>query len=183
MGIKLVETKEGIVNHFVLHHDAIVGRYKGEDFLIVHNWKEVNELFEKHGINLDDVIEWGFSDEFAMCDLCENIVHLYPDYIGDPPDYWINKKTGEIICSDCVKDDPESYINYLTNNFRSCNFILPVETLQKFGFKKYNKCFNTSYDNPKEVMKELRKDYEQVIFNAISEGMFEVDYEAWVKEE
>jgi hypothetical protein len=53
--------------------------------------------------SLDDIMEWGFSDEYITCSNCYKAIATTPNYYGDKPRYAIIND--EILCGDCILND------------------------------------------------------------------------------
>ena len=120
---------------------------KGEDeyFLIVDSWGDLNDLIMEMGLTdeneLSDIIEWGFSDEWATCDHCGRAVRTQADGAFWKPDYWADYNHGELICGDCLRgseEEKKNYLDYLTNNPERANTILSNKELETSGYKKLN---------------------------------------------
>ena len=147
-------------------------------FYTVDGWETVES------IGLDDIegIEWGFSDEYLICDHCYKVFHM-----DDP--CWIDD--GEPLCQKCVEEYfPNEYLEYLNNESKRINICLDVETLK---YKGYVACDRTYYggmrdgDNdrdPKKIMdvaRELNPD-KDFIFNLDVSSPFDCEYTLWKRE-
>jgi len=77
-----------------------------------HNWRQVNKL--------TDFIEnrcnalTGFDDEYTSCSSCAKIISTTPGYYGDQKNYIMTEY--DILCRNCVLDDPESIIDDFKND-------------------------------------------------------------------
>lgn len=80
--------------------------YRDMRFKIGHVYAKPQGLHE-----LDEFIEWGFDDEYAMCSECRKAVALEPGYFGDIPYYYV--VDGEFLCGDCIKNNEQITENYI----------------------------------------------------------------------
>lgn len=161
-----------------------------DGLIIIDSWDNVKEIEDIFNKPIDGIIEnWGFSDEYYICDNCNNSIHIYS---YDKKDYAFLESDNIIVCGNCIRDMSndfyKEYIEYLINNPKHANTILPENTLENMGFKKCN-CNNEecsfesglregSNDNPIEILKHAiaknpDKDY---IFDVNDVDMFGVRY-------
>lgn len=89
---------------------------------------------------LEEFIEWGFNDEYGMCDNCRKAVALEPGFIGDTPYYYV--VDSEFLCGDCIKNDEtltENYIEEIVKGGSKATIdtrIVPEKKLKEFGWIK-----------------------------------------------
>ena len=147
-------------------------------FYIVDSWETVES------VGMEDIegIEWGFSDEYLICEHCQKAFNI-------DDKYWIDD--GTPLCEKCVEDDfADEYLEYLNNEPRRINVCVDVETLEDKG---YTPCDRTYYggmregDNdrdPKKIMdvaRELNPDMD-FIFNLDVSSPFDCEYTLWKRD-
>lgn len=188
------------------------GIYKdsaGDDFVIVETWDEVHkieetvkdylksldkvneDLLELH--NFDNIVgyaldqgrrgNWGFSDEYTTCSNCDVVICTSPDSYFWVPGYYVFD--GSILCSECVKDNPEILISELVNNPNTANTILSPAELEELGFKQVGGEYETGLygivDDPKKVFEELTNEYDEILFNISEKQQFTTYWTVWVR--
>ena len=175
-----------------------------DKFFIVQSWNDIeyfNKKCEEYGLideegeilNWDNYVaqmgwEWGFSDEYTTCSQCGGLIRTSPDSYSFRPDYFIWE--GEINCGDCVREEPEGYINYMIDSNHRChqfvaNSLLSQSTLYNMGFVKlddkfYNGLHQGMNDEPKDVFAQYEDEY-WVIFD-FQNSQFYVEFEVFLKE-
>ena len=171
-----------------------IGKYNGEDFMIVDSWDDVSEIqkaldpsFEpkdKYDTKvLDNYMPWGFGDSYTTCDECGDIICTEPDSSYWKADFFVSNNG--IICGDCVRENPQEYLESLINNYNKANTILDPKDLEQEGFEKLDGDYQNGYydrnDNPKSILKDLMSKYPQgeFIFNIISTNPFAVDFDVY----
>ena len=150
----------------------------------VHNSKPYYEVPE--GIfDLDDVIDWGFADEYTTCGNWYKSIEMTPGYHGDKPRYAIIND--ELLCGDCIVEHYEDdYIESVTNKTSNAinTAIISEERLKELGWKELSKTYTAglregSNDNPTMVYNTLKKKYD-VLFTYQSD-QFDTNFWAWIK--
>lgn len=145
------------------------------------NWNDVDpEPFEELGIE----IEW--SDEWSDCCNCGKLFRTSPDSYSWTPYYaWIGEC--EMICGDCIKDDPSDYLEELNGNKRKCETI--GISLEEHGYRLYQDGYENGFhpgqnDDPQAIAKQLReKGFKNFIFQLDSTGQFDMNFSVWVLDE
>lgn len=164
------------------------GDNEGEQVLQVCGSKEeeqLNELlkkkFEELGVDTSEIrypeydgyIEfatdgnWVYSDESFVCDGCYKL-HRNGDYYAN---YFI--EDGFILCEDCVKEEPETYLETLINEPTRANTLLTGEELEGMGFERvggeYENGMYGQVDDPKKILNELigENPNAEVVFNIV----------------
>lgn len=159
---------------------------------ITNKLKETNIINDdvKHP-ELGDILkcDWGFSDEYAKCDHCQEIIRTAPNSYGWKADHVI--MFGEIFCGDCVRQEENlsrEYINeIILNNARHPNTILSQQYFKDKGYQLYNGeykgglHFGRDYSDPEEQLEKISKEYENIIFDVTSVAQFETAWNVWVK--
>jgi hypothetical protein len=173
-------------------------------FLLVDSWETVErikaivvEMAEEmlsvtlsvEELDFDDVTrflgwEWGFSDEYTICAACAGPIHIIPTHYGDLPDYF--RAPDNDFCGPCVRQDPEDYLEFLTNNSRAANTILEPCVLEDEGFCRMDAIYESGLhegqcDEPSKIFDQLDSEGYDVIFSVIDAGQFDMRWQAWVR--
>lgn len=161
---------------------SINGSYPQE---ILDCFIEQNIIEENMIPNFDNIInmEWGFSDEFSVCDYCGSLISRIPDSAFWTPDYFYTPY-GDFYCGNCARlfdFIKKVYIEeILLNNYNAANTILNENDFINEGYTLYqhNK---TKMLNSKELFEELNKKYENIIFDIVEQTPFETEWRVWIK--
>lgn len=133
-----------------------VTRWNGTERIVVSDLpKRVGDIFERMGIEC----EW--SDEWSTCSDCGKLVRTSADSYSWQPSYWLPPGAGELLCIECVKEDP---IEYLQAHEGSTNTCLTIDSIdpEEHGYVKHNTDPYESgghpgqTDHPEKVAKDLR---------------------------
>jgi hypothetical protein len=94
---------------------------------------------------------------------------------------------GYIACGDCIRSNPESYIEILVNNSSAANTILDEATLEDEGWKKHDEKYETGFhhgqtDDPAKVLKRFNIKGYDVIFHIDQNSQFYTVWQAFIKE-
>jgi hypothetical protein len=96
---------------FYKNHIGYLNQYGNKAYRDMR-YKVKNSYIIPSGLHeLDEFIEWGFDDEYAMCSECRKAVALEPGYFGDIPYYYV--VDGEFLCGDCIKNNEQLTENYI----------------------------------------------------------------------
>lgn len=172
----------------------------GEDFIIFDDWKSVINVekalkpdFEPKdefddSVLIDMGIDYGFSDSFAICSECGEVIETEPDSYSWKPDFFVNDYG--ITCGDCVRDNPGEYIAWLLENPEErANTILSEDELEDAGFTKvegdYESGWYDRHDSPSEILAKVYEEHPDAlfIFNIRSNGQFATQFDLWMSEE
>lgn len=173
----------------------------GETFLIVDGWEDVHKIqkalrpdFEPKDEYDTSVLDeifgyqgdgWGFRDSYSKCDSCGNVIQTEPDSYSWTPDFFVDYDKGEIICGDCVRKNPQDYLETLYNNPKKANTILSAQDLINNGFEKiegdYENGWYDKHDSPEEILDKALEAHPSAtfIFNISSQGQFATKFELW----
>ncbi len=144
----------------------------------------VADLLEKIGVE----VEW--SDEWAACDGCQKLVRTQADSYAWQRSYFEDDMFGDegyIVCHECVKDDPTSYLEYLDGQDNQC-MTIDVD-LEEHGYHRIdedyqNGLYGGQASDPKIIAKALREQgIEHFIFTLDSVGQFDMSFSVWVHED
>jgi len=138
------------------------------------------ELAERLGFD----IEW--VDEWAVCD-CQKAFRTQPDSYSWRMFGYFNEDGG-YQCGECVKADPDDYIDWLVMEHTRANTILDDEELEAAGFAEVPIIFehglyggqDASPERIAEALAELRYDK---LFSITSVGQFDTTFVVWVRSE
>lgn len=174
----------------------------GELFLIVDGWEDVHKIqkilkpeFEPSDEYDTSVLdeffsdEWGFRDEYAKCDECGKLIRTAPDSYSWTPDFFVDDNSVEVICGDCVRENPSDYIGWLLEKPEErANTILSKDDLEEIGFEKvdgdYENGWYDKHDSPSEILSKAYDEHPDAlfIFNISGQGQFATQFELWMKE-
>lgn len=201
-----------VINNTIVEEGGTIGEYEEKSFLIVPCWNSIElaikglgeieglkEELEKEGFefSFDDIISylfdtakydsnWGFNDEYTTCQECNKVVRTSPDsYSWLPQSAIVNEC--ELLCSECIKADPQSYIEGLVNNPKKANTILNDEELEEQGFTKLEKEYENGFyegmnDEPQKIYEGLCSEYEEILFSITDSGQFHIGFVTYVKD-
>jgi hypothetical protein len=172
MATEYAEPGYAIENHF--------------DIVLFGNWnkcpKGLIEAFKEHEIALD------WSDEYIFCDDCMRPFRT----VGD---CWQWTMYGHIfdgtaLCGDCIKENPQEYIESLIDNPENCEHI--GLDLQSLNFKQLNGDFDAGmYEwqfgenhDPHAIMKKWKEKYPdmEMIFGNIQNEQFQTRFNLYGRE-
>lgn len=172
----------------------------GDDFLIVDGWEDVRKIqkalkpdFEpkdEYDTSVldelfDNGYQWGFRDEYSTCDRCGKVIRTEADSYSWVPDFFVDYDNGEIICGDCVRENPKEYLETLYNNPEKANTILSAQDLIDNGFEKidgdYEDGWYDKHDSPEEILNKALEAHPNgvFIFHISGQGQFATQFELW----
>lgn len=131
-------------------------------------------------------LEW--SDEWSTCGDCGRAVRTSADSYSWKPHFALLHEC-ELVCADCIIEDPEDYIFRLINNPESCITFDGID-LGEMGFREYNaQSYQTGWhpgqnDNPRDVMNEIQRLHgpdTEVVFVLDSTSQFDSRWSAWFR--
>jgi len=178
------------LNDFLNENDTdfYIQEYKKKPFIIFYGWDEVeyvNNFLKKFDVNINEVLDYGFSDEYWCCSNCNNVINsnekdtffLFDDYL---------------ICEKCIKKNDDyiiDFINLIKNNPKKAinSIFIDDNFLFKLKYKKINK--NTYEaglhqwmdDDPIKIYNKLKNKYNNIIFKIDYTGQFSVGFDAFIK--
>jgi hypothetical protein len=133
------------------------------------------KLLEYFGASL----EW--IDEWFVCN-CGKCVRVLPNSYDWKSSSWISD--GEVICRECVLENPDDYLGYLQGNERAA-LTLDID-LAAYGYMKHKAGCKTGFhygqnDSPVEIAKSLRSmGVENFIFEIDEAQQFTVVWSVWI---
>lgn len=167
---------------------------EGKPFLIVEDWhelgtiqRELNRIVSPEGLfDLDDVVDWGFSDEYTTCSNCSDVISMQPQYYGDITEFVI--LNNEILCSDCINESyEEEYIESVTNHPTNAlkTTIISEDRLETLGWKQLKRKYENGLhqgqnDKPIDVFNKLKTKWD-VLFT-FQPSQFYIKFWAWIHE-
>lgn len=156
-----------------------------EEKIVIGDWHEfddprVESLIEQLGFMCY------FEDQITSCHGCGLFVYLQPGFYGDLSIPVCTKD--ELLCHDCVKDCPEDYLDYLTNNPDSANHVFSDSELEELGLVRIDTNLESGLhehmnDDPKKIYKKLKDQFPKIIFSIDNAGQFHVSWSVWIRRE
>lgn len=110
---------------------------------------------------------WTYSDEGFMCSECYKWFHYDISGASGYANYFVGD--GYILCPECIKKEPDEYINTLTNDHTHANTIFTNQELIDMGYEKLNMyAYENGWygreDKPEEILKEMQETYPEKDF-------------------
>ena len=136
--------------------------------------------------NMGYIIEW--DDNGICCDNCFKFTPTKPGFHGDLETAIIFD--GYALCPNCIRDNPEDYLESLINNPDNADKILG-ESLEDLGFIRLNKeSYQSGFhpgqtDDGYKVTKLLRDSGEKrdLIFSIDCAGQFDVHFSVYARQD
>lgn len=134
----------------------------------------------------DNFVEFGFSDSYAACAECGNLVETSPTHYGWQPMY-AEFEFGGYTCAECVRQDfAEEYIVQHVNAHRRLLNAYVIDPAEH-GWVDLELRMETGYhhgqnDNPQAVVEALAPQGVDCLFTG-SVGQFDVNWTVWVRED
>ena len=135
-------------------------------------------------------VEW--ADEWANCDGCSRAVRTSPSSYSWEAHFRIVNEC-ELLCMDCLLEDPEEYLTSLEGNHRT---YAPSDLdLSSFGYRQFTGeegrswPFETGWhpgqdDDPKKVLEDLESaGASRIIFQLAENSQFYVRWKVYIHEE
>lgn len=138
--------------------------------------RRVGDLLERAGVE----IEW--DDEWCECGSCGKLFRHSPDGYGWTLYGWISDC--ECFCGDCVKEDPEEYLEWLAEDSGRANTI--VSDLTEHGWAKLELEFERGLhewqaSDPAKIRQGLESlGFSRVIFEIDAVGQFDCRFSVYL---
>lgn len=135
-------------------------------------------------IELDDLVDWGFADEYTTCHNCDGLIRMTADSYSWQPDYHIFKN-GELLCDLCISERAiDEYIEEHVNQPMLLN--LKIVNITHYGWKKCDHIFETGMfpgqtDIPRDIIKREKDRGRDVIFTG-DVSQFDIRFNVWFRE-
>ncbi len=143
--------------------------------------KRVGDIFEKMGIEC----EW--SDEWSECHGCNKLIRTSADSYSWQPSYWVTDS--EILCVECVKEDPDAYLEAHEGDADTCISIEDIDPADH-GYVKVNEdSYESGWhpgqtDDPQKVAAELTaKGVKRYLFRKDENSQFYSKWSVYVHED
>lgn len=166
-----------------------------EPFLIVESWEQVRRLASLAAVpalvargadypDLDERVNYGFSDEYDTCSHCGRLIRTSPDSYSWQPDFIVTD--GEILCSECIEADPESIIDELKNTQHP---LPPDVNPAEHGWARVNdRAFESGWfpgqnDDPRTIARTLDDLGIDYVFTIDEPSQFYTRWSVWVPED
>lgn len=141
-------------------------------------------------LDLEELAEVGFNDEYTMCDNCHGLVHTQPDCYGWTPDHWFDEANSECLCGDCVRTGfAEDYIEDLARKAAKgqaagCHLLDPSD----YGFELVavgleHGMHSGQADDPRELVRWAVDEAGLDITFSLRPGQFDVAFDVWMRGE
>lgn len=163
------------------YYYSILKDNQGQDFLLLEDYEVVEKLEKYFKVNrLDDIIDYGFTDEFDFCSNCNVLIDLY-----NSKKYMVIDDC-LLLCTSCLSVD--DIIEQIKNNYKQVNEILSHKEIIQEGFKLYN---NNIYrhglhkgdnDKPEDIYKDLKKQgYKDILFNITYKDYYTIEFNVYIR--
>jgi len=144
-----------------------------------------------------EVEKWGgdfslnWSDEWHDCAVCGKLIRTMGDSYGWRAYHWYHPHEG-YICGDCVMEDPEDYLEWLsepTSEGPARALTFDGINLSEHGWKRLNKDFENGLyggqrDNPQVIRASLaEKGLDRCIFVIDATGQFDLRFSTWIPQD
>ncbi len=141
----------------------------------------IKEYFQGTELDIEELTDNLVGDELHeemvyTCDCCSSFKY---NRNASNFDYFVGD--GYITCGDCIRENPESYIEHLIDNYNTANQLLPLSELTDRGFIKLDEnevSFHYKTPAPKTLY-EKYKDGMDIIFHIDSSNPFHTDYSVY----
>jgi len=152
----------------------------GERVVIDNTIEKLQIAMEEKGYDCQWIDEWLTCDECGKAFRCVENSYNWTMY-GHIFD-------GECICGNCIRKNPDPYIEYLVESHARANTILSDKELRNLGYSQINGIFENGWygvaDSPEFIKKALEKQTDKnILFNVVSVSQFNLNYTVWVNVE
>lgn len=125
-------------------------------------------------------IEW--CDEWTECDECGRAVRIQPDSYSWRPSFVLFNDC-EIVCSKCVENDTDAYLDHLLNNPETADTFGIDWT--EHGFTRNDEIYENGFhpgqnDDPKAIAESLPAGVDY-LFSVDSVGQFDMRFSLWTR--
>jgi hypothetical protein len=139
-----------------------VAKKGSSDFYIVY----VRDFMDEMGLEYreaEDLLDqefgsgnWGDTESFSVCDSCGDAIYLDDYYESD---YYFHDNGG-IFCGECVRGNPDDYIDQLINDASKANKLVDEEVIKERGFSPFYVDYEYKrYTTQRELLRALLTDY------------------------
>lgn len=144
----------------------------------IPDYDNLNKIFNMLGIK-----EWYTSYTHDACSKCNHV------FEKQETNHYYNQESESYICSKCVMENLDEYINHITNSRTCPNILLTEKQLKKYGFVNINQTVSLEAPrNEKErripdwIYDEVKYKYgnKDTILNQVNYGKYE-SFDVWVK--
>jgi len=156
----------------------------GDKGVLSANWnyvsRETQNLLERAGYSLD------WCDAVCSCGGCNKAIQTQPSHYGWKPEYV--ETDGDILCEECVKDDPSSILDEYRGNPAKALTLDGID-LTDHGYARVETTFENGFhpgqdDDPKAIARALEdRGIEDYIFTVDTVGQFDMRFSVWVSRE
>lgn len=183
-----------LFNFLNLDGDSLnYGKTVDDTYVCIFDWNELDHqdyikiTSKLREMSYDDA----FDDQYSLCGDCCKFVSTQPGYYGDLELPIVLESCGELICPDCVRNNPNDYIEEIKNDPRRANHILSDSQLEELGWKKIREDLESGWypgqnDDPVKIYNTLRnaQNYtSDLLFSIDRAGQFDLEFSLWLKDE
>jgi len=142
--------------------------------------ERIGELFDRMGIDC----EW--CDEWIACEDCGGLVRIEPDSYGWTRSFYVDEENCSYQCINCLKKDPESYLECLEGSWDSANTMSEIDPANHGYVLVNEESYQTGFhpgqnDDPKTIAKGLQeKGISRFLFNIDEVRQFDSDWSVYV---
>lgn len=154
---------------------------------VFYNWNNAEKqqrIIERlNAVGCPIEAEW--EDEWRACDVCGRYVRTSPNCYSWTPSY--AAMDGELVCHECIKEDPSEYIKWLTNHPKRANTILDAQALEAAEFRQFadgleNGLHEFQAASPAKIARWLReRGVDKYLFSIDDVGQFDTTFSVWIK--
>lgn len=150
--------------------------------VVITRYFELDVNDEDYNEKLEELVgETYCRDYIFYCPSC-NEDHYLKDYGGD---YLLHD--GEFVCGDCIRKDPDWYIEHIKNDYNNANNFLNTDVLVEKGYRKIDEGdvgmyqYNTNV-YPIDYYKKYEDSYDVIFSITSGSNPFQTEFDVWVKE-
>lgn len=175
-------------------HNCRVGEYDGKPFVIVDVQRNdpAEEGFFAEALSLLDACDihryfYGYSDEYAQCDVCNTIIRTSPTHATWKPDFWRNEYEGEILCLKCTKESADAYFEWYKKEALEGVAHVCLLDPGEHGFTKVIEDLEYGYhpgqnDDPRKLIVWANEHSYDIAFD-VRQNPFTATFDVWLRGE
>jgi len=173
--------------------------FPGKEIVIAADWNSLPDKLYNYIDNELEFVHPTFLDEIATCSHCGKIVSTVPDSAFWEPNYIIDDEYGELICRECIEENPDLLIDICKNRIDKAVPSWGYDIIKKAGFscidseggscKYFNNGFHYGNDTPEEILEEFAEEFGfelgekfDYVWFINSADCFQVKFSLWIRE-
>ena len=170
----------------------------GSEFVLACNWNNLPDKLYDYIDNELQFIHPTFLDEIATCSHCGKIVSTAPDSTFWEPNYVTDEENGELICRECIEENPDLLIDICKNRIDKAVPSWGYDIIKEAGFscidsegecKFFHNGFHYGSDTPEKILKEFKKEFGfelgekfDYVWLINDPDMFQIKFSLWIRE-